>query len=302
MDGKISRRQFLRRTAAATIAGTATACSLPALASANPATEMGMVIDLTKCDGCGKCSLACQKEHNQPENSQPVGLTPDNYLYVQHVVVETENGNTEVYIPRKCMHCDNPACAQLCPFSINEKTPEGPVVIDGNYCLGGQKCKAVCPWHIPQLKKGIGFYKKLEPLPFGAGVMFKCDGCIQRIRAGQVPACIPACPQGAIQYGEKEAMRKLAHQRAQELDGYIYGEQEGGGTSTFYVSQVSFVEIDKALVAQGEQLRMPVEAENVLDTPNGLAQALLFAPIAGVAAAGIAAHKKMKGDGSDAER
>lgn len=302
MEQKISRREFLRRSAAAAAAGAAVASGVPAKAgTSSDIKEVGMVIDLTICDGCGECTVACQTEHGHPENPNPEGLTPENFLYIQSVTVDTPSGSQEVFIPRKCMHCDDPACARLCPFSVNHKHPEGPVVIDEDYCLGGQKCKAVCPWHIPQLKKGIGFYKKLEPLPFGAGVMYKCDGCIDRVKAGQAPACVSACPKGAIKYGEKEEMREYAHARAAEIGGYIYGEKEGGGTSTFYVSAVPFEEIDKALGAQGEALRMPVEVGNVLDTPNGMAQAMLTAPIAGVAAAALIVHKKLKGEEDESD-
>ncbi|MBO8126859.1 MAG: 4Fe-4S dicluster domain-containing protein [Firmicutes bacterium] len=300
MSQKISRREFLKRSTAAAAASAAVACGLPAKAEASTDIgEVGIVIDLTLCDGCNECTLACQREHGHPENPNPEGLTPENFLYVQHVTVETEDGQEEVHVPRKCMHCDDPACARLCPFSVNQKTPEGPVVIDEDYCLGGQKCKAVCPWHIPQRKTGVGFYLKLQPLPFGAGVMYKCDGCIDRIRAGKAPACVEACPKGAIKFGEKEAMREYAHQRAEEIGGYIYGEKEAGGTSTFYVSKVPFEKIDEALAAKNEHPRMPVAAKNVLDSPNGMAQALLLAPVAGVFAAGIAAHKKWKEEGEN---
>jgi len=298
---QISRREFLKRSASAVAASTVVASGLPAAAQSQSNTKrVGMVIDLTLCDGCNECSLACQRKNGHPINPQPGGLTPENYLYVQSVRVETPSGTQEVHIPRKCMHCDDPACASLCPFSINEKTPEGPVVINEDYCLGGQKCKSVCPWGIPQLKKGVGFYKKLEPLPFGAGVMFKCDGCIDLVRAGETPACVTACPRGAIKFGEQEMMREYAYERAAAISGYVYGDKEGGGTSTYYVSPVPFEAIDKVLAEQGEQPRMPVGAENVLDSVNGMAQAVLIAPVAGIFAAGFAAHKNLtKGDDSN---
>jgi len=39
---------------------------------------------------------------------------------------------------------------------------------------------------------------------------------------------------------EREDCRALAHKRASEINGYIYGERENGGTSTFYVSPAPF--------------------------------------------------------------
>lgn len=227
-------------------------------------------------------------------------LTPYNWTYVQNVKV-TENGKTaEVSIPRRCMHCDNPPCANLCPFGMQTKSQEGPVVIDKDGCLGGAKCRSVCPWQIPQRQAGVGVYMKLAPKYLGGGVMFKCDLCLDRIRKGEVPACVEACPQKAIHFGSKEAMRQLAHQRAQEISGYIYGEKENGGTSTFYVSPVSFKSIHKALMdheVDGKNGRMDMKplAENVLDSPEGMAKQMLFAPIAGIFAAGMVAYKTMKG-------
>lgn len=291
---KISRRQFIARAAAAGVAGAAVGYGIsdPLYASEK---RLGTVIDLTKCKGCGRCTEACQVAHGQAIDLTP-GLSPSRLLDIQAVKVEQGNQVTEVFIPRRCMHCDNPPCAKVCPISVNTKKPEGPVVIDTNYCLGGQKCKNVCPWHIPQLKKGVGFYKKLEPLPFGAGIMYKCDLCYDRVINGQNPACVEACPNGAVIFGDQEEMRLLAHQRAEEIGGYIYGELENGGTSTYYVSAVPFADLHKALVQKESLPGMPGEVDNFLDTGNGMIQSFLTVPIAGVFAAGFTAYKTLKGE------
>ena len=66
-------------------------------------------------------------------------------------------------------------------------------------------------------------------------------------------------------------MPKLAG--GEETAGYIYGEEENGGTSTFYVSPVPFESIDSALKKQKQAQKnpqapgfptMPVEAGNYL--------------------------------------
>ena len=51
----------------------------------------------------------------------------------------------QVFVPRRCMHCDNPPCANLCPFGAQYKTPEGPVLINKDLCLGGRKCRQSVP-------------------------------------------------------------------------------------------------------------------------------------------------------------
>jgi len=291
---KISRRQFIARAAAAGVTSAAIGYGVPGLACAADQT-VGTVIDLTRCRGCGRCSEACQVSHGLEVDRTP-GLSPGRWLDIQSVEVEQQGQAIRVFIPRRCMHCDNPPCAKVCPIGINVKKPAGPVVIDTNYCLGGQKCKNVCPWQIPQLKKGVGFYKKLEPLPFGAGIMFKCDLCYDRIKNGGIPACVEACPNEALSFGTKEAMRELAHQKAQAINGYVYGESENGGTSTYYVSTIPFEELHQGLVKQGSRPGMPIEAENFLDTSNGMIRSMLVAPIAGAFAAGLTAYKTLKGE------
>jgi NAD-dependent dihydropyrimidine dehydrogenase PreA subunit len=178
------------------------------------------------------------------------------------------------------------------------------VVIDENLCFGGAKCRDVCPWGIPARQAGVGLYLKVAPQFAGGGVMYKCDLCYSRVKAGRAPACVEACPKKAIVFGDKEAMRAEAHRRAKAIDGHIYGEKENGGTSTFYVSAVPFDVIHSALKEQavdGKPGRpaMPVAVGNYMDTANGLAAGVFIAPVAGLIAAGVAAYRTMKGKGEE---
>ena len=72
--------------------------------------------------------------------------------------------------------------------------------------------------------------------------------CVARLQEGQKePACAATCPSGAIQFGKRDDMLTLAHERiASEPDRYVdhvFGEHENGGTSTFYISPVPFDKI-----------------------------------------------------------
>jgi len=276
------------------------------------------------------CVTACREENKKyfPEPVKEIGdywpqkkkedwsdkreltsrLTPYNWTFVQEVDVEHNGRIYKISIPRRCMHCDNPPCADLCPFSVLHKKPEGPVVIDRDLCIGGAKCRSVCPWGIPARQGGVGLYLKIAPKFAGGGVMYKCDLCYHRIMSGREPACVEACPQKAIIFGEREALRKLARRRAKETGGYLYGELENGGTSTFYISPVPFEKIDSALMTQKAAQSnpqtpgfpgMPVGIENFTETANGIAWSMLAAPIAGIAAAAGAAYKTMKEDKKD---
>lgn len=320
----MSRREFLFRSAAAGVAGAST-LALPEAAMADEVDTSGAVgvfIDLTKCEGCGACTEACRTKNEarypEPVDDIPVNwptgkyedwsdkrdlsdrLTPYNWTFVEKAEIDGQTVN----IPRKCMHCDNPPCANLCPFSVQEKTASGPVVINENGCMGGAKCRDVCPWDIPQRQAGVGIYMKLAPGLLGGGVMYKCDMCADLVEQGGQPACVSACPTGAQQFGPKEQMKQLAEARAAEIGGHIYGATENGGTSTFYVSPVPFEQIDEAIAGRKTELPEPMrktvpgmapDVENYLDTAGGLATSYAIAPIAGIAAAGWAAARAWKG-------
>ncbi|MCL6560086.1 MAG: 4Fe-4S dicluster domain-containing protein, partial [Firmicutes bacterium] len=224
----ISRRDFLKRSIAAGLAGGLVLSGTGKLAHASAGEPRGAFYDLTRCDGCKgmrvpSCVSACREE-NKAKFPQPAEhieyywprkikedwsdkkglttrLTPYNWTFVQNVRVEHKGKTFDISIPRRCMHCDNPPCGNLCPFGAQGKTPEGPVVINKDLCLGGAKCREVCPWGIPARQAGVGLYMKIAPKYLGAGVMYKCDMCYDRIRAGKVPACVEACPRKAVSYG-----------------------------------------------------------------------------------------------------
>ena len=319
----ISRRQFLQRTAAASAIGAAmlTGVHTTGQASASP---MATVIDLTKCDGCPgektpQCVSAC-KSKNQSRFPQPVKpildywprkgfedwsdkqpltnrLTPYNWTYVQQVTV---NGKT-VNIPRRCMHCENPPCAKLCPFSAFTINSDSSVVIDPDVCFGGAKCRDVCPWGIPARQAGVGLYMKLAPTYGGGGVVYKCDMCHDLVGKGQQPACVTACPRQAMTFGPKEAMKKLAQERKQAVNGHIYGMKENGGTATYYVSPVSFADINKALKEKGELDGKPGRSDlpavsSKMDEFDNLTAAMFLAPVAGMFAAGWSAWRTLRKD------
>ncbi len=333
----VSRRDFLKRTVASGVAGglVMSGANKVAEAAEIKSSQLGSMIDLTKCDGCKAkdtpaCVVACKTKnssnfpvpvediHNYwPQDkyedwSDKKGLTdrltPYNWTFVQKVKVEHEGKEHVVNIPRRCMHCDNPACVKVCPFSSMEKKTEGPVVNNTELCFGGAKCRDVCPWEIPARQAGVGLYLKIAPKYVGAGVMYKCDLCYDDLKKGDSPACVSACPNNAILFGEKEEMRELAKTKAAEIGGYIYGDKENGGTSTFYVSSVPFDIIHKQIAknkkAMLEKTQKPPmgipgmepRVGNFLETPNGMAKAVLIAPIAGAFAAGYTVYKTMKGE------
>ncbi len=313
---EFSRRSFLTGTAAATFA--AIAPDKKAEASVIKGSY-ATLIDLTKCDGCKnqdeqKCVAACrevnahrfpepdpgkikdywpQNKHEDWSGKRDVDnrLTPYNWTFVQTVEVEHEGEQVEVNMPRRCMHCDNPPCVKLCPFGVNRKDPEGPVHIDPDLCFGGAKCRTVCPWSVPQRQAGVGIYTYLQPLPVGGGVMYKCDLCRDRLKEGKLPSCVEACPNDAIQIGRREDIFAITEKLKDKYNGYIYGRQENGGTSTLYVSKVPFEMIDKAIMDSAKDPKKAMRThrpKSKLEQKSELAAAALLAPFAGMAGAFVA--------------
>ncbi|MEN6374266.1 MAG: 4Fe-4S dicluster domain-containing protein [Smithella sp.] len=307
----ISRRLFLKISAGLpAVAG----FSLPKFAHADNSHWQATLIDLTLCNGCmdreiPACVSAC-KNINKEKIPPPVSpipepwprkiiedwstrqdvvdrLTPYNFIYVQKADIENGGNKKTVFVPRRCMHCDNPACATICPFSANHKHKNGAVVIDQETCFGGVKCKAVCPWQIPQRQSGVGIYLHILPNFMGNGVMYKCDLCVERLSALQKPACVDACPQKAMIHGARRDIYALAEERASKINGFIYGKKENGGTATLYVSDVPFELINKTMKKKPGRPDMPVDVKRRMAETDGLGKATLAAPVLGVMAAGV---------------
>lgn len=317
MPREISRRAFIK-------GGVAAACSIaatgvPAVTNdADDRIQLATLLDISKCIGCEECVLACQEANAdkfpRPEKPFPKmvpsrvpvqdwsdrqdetgRLTPYNWLYIQRAEVMVDGESQEITIPRRCMHCVNPPCVKLCPWGAAKQLENGIARIDSDICLGGSKCKQVCPWNIPQRQTGVGLYLDILPSMAGNGVMFKCDRCYDKVADGQLPACIEACPEGVQQIGPREEIIQKAHTLAEEMNGYMYGETENGGTHTIYVSPVPFDELDAA-IEKGKGRPHLQTVPDKMAQANNLLAAMAIAPLAGIAAAVGKIYKMTKRD------
>jgi formate dehydrogenase iron-sulfur subunit len=306
---KLNRRCFLKTAGAAAVVGTTGLLGVTREANAGEG-KLATLIDLTRCDGCADrgvpaCVSACKKIKlgSIPEPIDPIPvpfptrkvenwskkkdvsnrLTPYNLIYVQKAEVESGGRKQTVFIPRRCMHCDNPACATICPFAANHKFENGAVVIDPDTCFGGAKCKTVCPWEIPQRQSGIGIYLKVLPTLMGNGIMVKCDLCSDLLEEEKIPACIEACSRDAMAIGPRKEIFTRAEELAKKIGGHLYGKTENGGTSTLYVSPVPFETLNAAIKpGPGQPGLEPVERR--MAGTDTLGKAVLASPVLGVAA------------------
>jgi Fe-S-cluster-containing dehydrogenase component len=312
MNFKLSRRNFIKALGV----GASSAVLPSTFAAAAQGEELATLLDLSKCVGCESCVYACKDVNSKkfPEPQKPFPqmypsrvpvqdwsdrrevadrLTPYNWLYIQRTQVEYEGKSWQINIPRRCLHCQNPPCANLCPWGAARKQDNGIVRIDANICLGGSKCKKVCPWHIPQRQTGVGLYLDLLPSFAGNGVMYKCDRCYDRIAEGKLPACIEACPYDVQTIGPRTEIIQKAHQLAEDMPGFIYGEQENGGTNTLYVSPVPFDVLNNA-IEKGPGKPDLKKHPDMLSSETNLAKAMLIAPVAGIAAGALHAIRLSK--------
>ena len=303
---RISRRSFLKGAVAAVCTAGSTGGKAVAARTGGQG-RLTTLIDLRKCIGCEACVDACSEanSHKYPDPQKPFPpmipsrvpiedwserqdvtdrLTPYNWLFVQRATVTVNGEETELNIPRRCMHCANPPCVKLCPWGAAQQLESGVSRIDADLCLGGSKCKKVCPWDIPQRQTGTGLYLELLPSLAGNGVMYKCDRCHDRLAAGELPACIEACPENVQTIGPADEMVRKAHSIAESIDGFIYGETENGGTHTLYVSPVPFDQLSKALESGAGRPHLdPVQ--DTMKSANHLLSAMAIAPLAGLGAA-----------------
>lgn len=207
--GRVSRRAFLRGAGAAGAA--AAAGGLANLVrygdearaqshTTGPATRRWvMVMDLRLCDGCEKCTEACQKMHHLPKE----------ITWIKVYKLRTAGGQ-EYFMPRSCMMCDSPPCARVCPVSATYIDDEGIVLVDQNKCIGCRMCMAACPyearyfnWGEPPPAPTLLAQPMPEfPVPQQRGTVGKCIFCVHNAMVGKLPVCVEACTMEALYIGD----------------------------------------------------------------------------------------------------
>lgn len=190
-----------------------------------------ILIDITRCTGCEECVLACKEENDLgPDRlrrgQQAVdGLSATRFATILRL-------QDDHFVRQGCCHCLEPACVSACLVGAMQKTPEGPVIYDSELCMGCRYCLVACPYGIPR-------YQWDEAAP----LVRKCTLCYPRIVDGKEPACVEACPEDALRFGERDEVLAEAHQRIAEHPGryvdHVFGETEVGGTSVLYLTDIS---------------------------------------------------------------
>ena len=135
-------------------------------------------VDLDRCTGCKACVTACHSMNGLDES--------ETWRFVGQLHGGTPTAPMLQTVTTACHHCVDPACLNGCPVEAYDKDPVTGIVkhLD-DQCIGCQYCTFTCPYEVPQYNA-----KK--------GIVRKCDMCSDRLKAGEAPACVQACPNEAI--------------------------------------------------------------------------------------------------------
>ena len=168
-----------------------------------------IVVDEQRCLGCRSCVLECAMAHTQAGSlaeALAAETPPQPRLHVEPL--------GEFGMPLQCRHCEDAPCMTVCPTdAIHRLSEHGPVVLEQERCIGCRFCLIVCPFGVIDLSRD-------------GKAMIKCDLCIERTEAGQEPACVAACPTGALKF---EEVTEYLRQRRRETLWRVAGMRIAAG-------------------------------------------------------------------------
>jgi formate dehydrogenase iron-sulfur subunit len=196
------------------------------------------LIDTTKCIGCKACQVACMEWNDLRDDvgtnfgsyQNPADLSDRSWTLMRFSEYENPKGDLEWLIRKDgCMHCADPGCLKACPSpGAIVQYSNGIVDFQEENCIGCGYCVTACPFDIPRISKRDN-------------KAYKCTLCSDRVAVGMEPACIKACPTGALVFGTKEDMQEHAAERIEDLKsrGFekagLYDPPGVGGTHVMYV-------------------------------------------------------------------
>lgn len=197
-----------------------------------------MVLDLNRCIGCHACSLACKIE-----NATSKGVFWSRVFQMEDGLYPTVR---RAYLPRLCMHCENPACITVCPTGATFKSPNGLVLVDESKCIGCRACMLACPYGVRYFNDGKEYFLGGTP-PWGEatvdhqeGTVGKCTFCSHRIEQGLDPACVEACPTRARIFGDLDDEESEVSQLIRSRQGFQLRPELNLSPCVYYLAPRGF--------------------------------------------------------------
>jgi anaerobic selenocysteine-containing dehydrogenase/Fe-S-cluster-containing dehydrogenase component len=184
-----------------------------------------MVVDLSRCIGCGACAVACYAENNVSVVGEERVRRGHHLPWLQVVPYRDDEDPRRLgFLPLACQHCDAAPCEPVCPVFASVHNEEGLNAQVYNRCVGTRYCMNNCPYKVRRFnwvntlwEKPLDWQLNPEVTVRVRGVMEKCTFCIQRIRAAEYrakheerkvrdgeiqPACVQSCPTRAFTFGD----------------------------------------------------------------------------------------------------
>jgi len=176
------------------------------------------LVDTTRCTACRGCQAACKewnqlkagrtKQHGSYQN--PDDLNGETWRLVRFAEHSTAQGGVVWYFfSDACRHCLEPPCKEEADQIVKDAivvSKNGAVIYTDKTSKlkkSAQAIKDACPWSVPNWNSRLGR-------------MTKCTMCQDRVEAGLLPACVKACPTGALNFGDQASIMKLAAARLGE--------------------------------------------------------------------------------------
>jgi Fe-S-cluster-containing dehydrogenase component len=244
---RINRRDFLKVAGVGATAIAGLNLIRPAEASSvTPGPrQWAMVVDQSKCTGCGYCTLACQA-HND--------ISPD--IFWNQVIETGAVGGHQVFLTRPCMQCAHAPCVDVCPVKASFYRPDGIVMMDYDRCIGCRYCEVACPYGARSFNweaftgpnPAVPEWGEPEVARRPRGVVEKCSFCYQRIDRGlslgltpgvdtdATPACVVSCPVKARIFGDLNDPESNVSALLAGRTAYRLRDDLGTGPRVYYLS------------------------------------------------------------------
>ncbi len=156
-------------------------------------------VEIERCTACKSCEIACSVQHSKSKDLFTAILerpAPIRRVHVERAL--------NFSFPVRCMHCLDAPCMAACPVGAMYRDQElGSVHVNKERCMGCWMCAMVCPFGA-------------ITADYVMKVARKCDFCRKRVKEGLLPACVEACPTGALRFGETEELVKSKRLSAAE--------------------------------------------------------------------------------------
>lgn len=129
------------------------------------------------CVGCLACVVSCIDQHYDENEEHAVSAL----IYEKK---KSKKSELMSYKTRCCLQCTDAKCLLSCRVGALYRGSTGNIEIKRELCVGCHACAKACPYDM------IRFAENNR--------VVKCDGCAERVRNGLKPACVRACPTGAL--------------------------------------------------------------------------------------------------------